>query len=109
MLFFVYITVTAGKVAGGQDVKEYISFPRLKADGSWLCFSFFCLQLLVDKVVKTSISRWISKKLHIGGVQFFYYFGVHKVRRNDRKIAPQGHFLGRNTNKMKNFYNAITG
>jgi len=20
--------------------------------------------------------RWISKKLHIGGVQFFYYFGV---------------------------------
>jgi hypothetical protein len=30
-------------------------------------------------------SRWISKKLHIGGVQFFYYFGVHTVRRNDTK------------------------
>jgi len=33
-------------------------------------------------------------------VQFFYYFGVHKVRRNDRKIVT--------TNKMKSFYDAIT-
>jgi hypothetical protein len=29
--------------------------------------------------------RWISKKFHIGGVRFFYYFGVHTVRRNDTK------------------------
>ncbi|MCF8056754.1 MAG: hypothetical protein K9K37_08955, partial [Desulfocapsa sp.] len=43
--------------------------------------------------------RWISKKLHIGGVQFFYHFGVHTVRRNDRKIVT--------TNKMKSFYDAI--
>ena len=42
---------------------------------------------------------WIRKKLHIGSVQFFYYFGVHVVRRNDRKIVT--------TNKMKNFYDAI--
>jgi len=32
-------------------------------------------------------------------VQFFYYFGVHTVRRNDRKIVT--------TNKMKTFYDAI--
>ena len=43
--------------------------------------------------------KWISKKLHIGGVQFFYYFVVHKVRRNDRKIVT--------TNKMKSFYDSI--
>ncbi|MBW2683632.1 MAG: hypothetical protein JRC69_08770 [Deltaproteobacteria bacterium] len=33
-------------------------------------------------------------------MQFFYYFGVHTVRRNDRKIVT--------TNKMKTFYDAIT-
>jgi hypothetical protein len=27
----------------------------------------------------------MRQKLHIGGVQFFYYFGVHAVRRNDTK------------------------
>jgi hypothetical protein len=41
----------------------------------------------------------MRQKLHIGGAQFFYYFGVHAVRRNDRKIVT--------TNKMKSFYDAI--
>jgi len=33
-------------------------------------------------------------------VQFFYCYGVHTVRRNNRKIVT--------TNKMKTFYDAIT-
>ncbi len=43
--------------------------------------------VVLDKLVKASNLRWLSKKLHIGGVQFLYDFGVHTVRRNDRKIA----------------------
>jgi len=63
-----------------------------------LIADFIDITVINDKLVKTSI-RWISKKLYIGGVQFFYYFGVHMVRRNDRKIVT--------TNKMKTFYDAI--
>jgi hypothetical protein len=57
--------------------------------------------ILMDKQVR-------SKNLHIGGapqghylrgVQFFYYFGVHRVRRNERKIVT--------TNKVKIFYGAV--
>ena len=29
-----------------------------------------------DKLVKTKINRWLSKKLHMRGAQFFYHFGV---------------------------------
>jgi hypothetical protein len=29
-----------------------------------------------SKVVKSRISRWLSKKLHMSGVRFLYYFGV---------------------------------
>ncbi len=34
---------------------------------------------MVDELIKNLDSRWISKKIHFGGVQFFYYFGVHMV------------------------------
>ena len=62
-------------------------------------YFFFIYNL--DKLVKrySEAPRWLWKKLHIGGVQYFYYFGVHTVRRNDRNIAT--------TNKMKSFYDAI--
>jgi len=40
-------------------------------------------------------------------VQFFYYFGVHKVRRNDRKIVTTNQVSEPARLRMKNFYNAI--
>ena len=48
-----------------------------------------------------------SEKLHIGGVHFFYYSGVHTVRRNDRKIVTTNQVSEPARLRMKTFYDAI--
>lgn len=40
-----------------------------------------------------------KKKLNMRGASIFYQFGVHKVRRNDKKLAA--------TKQMEDFFDAI--
>ena len=57
------------------------------------------VQVTVDKFVKRSNWRWLSKKLHMRGAHFLFDFGVLGVRRNQIKNVA--------TKQMKNFYDAI--
>jgi len=75
--------------------------------------------ILMDKQVSTLKNQGInsdSEKLHIGGapqghflrgVQFFYHFGVHRVRRNDRKIVTTNQVSESTRLRMKSFCDAI--
>jgi hypothetical protein len=77
MLFFIYIAVTAGKVAGGQDVKEYISLPRLKADGSGNVFHFAYRYWLNDGlscgVFLVAMRRMATRKLSMDKKKASYW------------------------------------
>ena len=47
-----------------------------------------------DKLVKTKINRWLSKKLHMRGAQFFYHFGVLEYVVMIEKLHPKGTSCG---------------
>ena len=56
--------------------KHYASYIKLFSEPSKNFEHTFYETVNINKLVKTSKRGWLSKKLHMRGVRFFYHFGV---------------------------------